>query len=61
LLQLLIPKRMRFELKTSFRLAIECAKGMQYLHHNKFMHRDLKSLNVLIDGDFVAKGENLPA
>ena len=33
---------------------------MQYLHHNKFMHRDLKSLNVLIDGDFVAKGECMP-
>eukprot|EP01107_Rhizomastix_libera_P012723 TRINITY_DN327_c0_g1_i2.p1 TRINITY_DN327_c0_g1~~TRINITY_DN327_c0_g1_i2.p1 ORF type:complete len:1088 (-),score=310.84 TRINITY_DN327_c0_g1_i2:63-3032(-) len=29
-------------------IAIDCAKGMKFLHHNKIVHRDLKPENVLM-------------
>jgi serine/threonine protein kinase len=33
----------------------ECARGLQFMHKLKYMHRDIKSLNVFLDGNMVAK------
>ena len=38
-----------------FRIAIDIFKGLAYLHAEKILHRDLKSLNVLLDQDYHAK------
>jgi len=40
---------------TWLRVAVECAKGLQFMHKIGYMHRDVKSLNVFLDGDMVAK------
>ena len=37
------------------RLAEELARGLAYLHKKKVVHRDIKSLNVVLDKDFHAK------
>lgn len=30
------------------KMALDCAKGMEYLHSNGIIHRDLKSLNLMV-------------
>ncbi|EKX50373.1 hypothetical protein GUITHDRAFT_67108 [Guillardia theta CCMP2712] len=53
----LLPSHRRFHPETSHRLALESARGLQYMHslHPSMMHRDLKSLNVFLDKNMVAK------
>ena len=41
--------------KVRNRIFLEICLGMHYLHCRKIMHRDLKSLNILLDSDFHAK------
>ncbi|KAM0037927.1 putative protein kinase RLK-Pelle-LRR-IX family [Helianthus debilis subsp. tardiflorus] len=44
--------------KTRLNIALDVARGMEYLHtlaHHSFIHRDLKSSNILLGDDFRAK------
>ncbi|PKU71079.1 receptor-like protein kinase HSL1 [Dendrobium catenatum] len=43
---------------TRFKIALDAAEGLCYLHHDcvpPIVHRDVKSNNILLDGDFGAK------
>ncbi len=39
-------------------IALDIARGLQYLHKNGMIHRDLKSANILLTADFHAKIAN---
>jgi hypothetical protein len=38
-----------FELDVALDIMLQTAEGMQYLYHKRIVHRDLKSLNILVD------------
>ncbi|KAA8524320.1 hypothetical protein F0562_010743 [Nyssa sinensis] len=43
---------------TRFRIALDAAEGLSYLHHDcvpPIVHRDVKSNNILLDGEFGAR------
>ncbi|KAI9200732.1 hypothetical protein LWI28_012444 [Acer negundo] len=44
-----------FKLPSLLRVAIDVSKGMNYLHQNNIIHRDLKAANLLIDENGVVK------
>ncbi|KAH9611821.1 hypothetical protein KSS87_006764 [Heliosperma pusillum] len=44
-----------FKLPSLIRVAIDVAKGMNYLHQNNIIHRDLKAANLLMDENEVVK------
>lgn len=48
----------RLEWETRLRIALEAAKGLEYLHEHvnpPVIHRDFKSSNILLDKNFHAK------
>ncbi|ERM96281.1 hypothetical protein AMTRI_Chr09g34920 [Amborella trichopoda] len=44
-----------FKLPTLVKVAIDVSKGMNYLHQNNIIHRDLKAANLLMDENEVVK------
>lgn len=38
-----------FKFPTVLKVAIDVAKGMNYLHQHNIIHRDLKAANLLMD------------
>ncbi|KAK6946478.1 Serine-threonine/tyrosine-protein kinase, catalytic domain [Dillenia turbinata] len=48
-------QRGAFKLPSLLRVAIDVSKGMNYLHQNNIIHRDLKTANLLMDENEVVK------
>ncbi|KAG0235951.1 hypothetical protein BGW42_004406 [Actinomortierella wolfii] len=48
-------KRGDLDWKTKYRIAHEVARGLEYIHHERILHRDLKSANVLLSRDYEVK------
>ncbi|XP_006364514.1 serine/threonine-protein kinase STY46 [Solanum tuberosum] len=48
-------QRGSFKLPTLLKVAIDVSKGMNYLHQNNIIHRDLKAANLLMDENEVVK------
>ncbi|KAJ1493468.1 kinase-like domain-containing protein [Baffinella frigidus] len=51
----LMPTGKRFDEQTARRLALESASGLEFIHNLRFMHRDIKSLNVFLSSAMTAK------
>jgi serine/threonine protein kinase len=41
--------------RTKLKMALDAAQGMTHLHSKGIVHRDLKTLNLLVTDDFVVK------
>ncbi|XP_071700549.1 uncharacterized protein [Rutidosis leptorrhynchoides] len=51
------PKGAHLEWEMRYKIAVEAAKGLCYLHHDcspSIMHRDVKANNILLDSDYEA-------
>eukprot|EP00960_Hanusia_phi_P027877 747095-Hanusia_phi.AAC.3 len=44
-----------FDHQTAWRIARECASGLQAVHEIGYIHRDVKSLNILMTKGFSAR------
>ncbi|XP_020685351.1 serine/threonine-protein kinase STY46 [Dendrobium catenatum] len=52
---ILHKQKSSFKLPALLRVAIDVSKGMNYLHQNNIIHRDLKAANLLMDENEVVK------
>lgn len=53
--QSLIEKDKRLSAKKAIKIAINCLHGLQYVHNNNYIHRDIKPNNILLDLNGIAK------
>ena len=51
----LIHSKEQYAWSVSLQLAIDIGNGLAFLHSEKIIHRDLKSLNILLDAEYRAK------
>lgn len=51
----ILIEREQLSLARKYRIVLDVANGMAYLHSKRILHRDLKSANVLVDKHYTAK------
>eukprot|EP01114_Cavostelium_apophysatum_P007081 TRINITY_DN1877_c0_g1_i2.p1 TRINITY_DN1877_c0_g1~~TRINITY_DN1877_c0_g1_i2.p1 ORF type:complete len:612 (+),score=109.87 TRINITY_DN1877_c0_g1_i2:74-1909(+) len=55
LFNILHVKKMQLSWNLKLKLAVDCARGLYFLHSKGIIHRDIKSLNFLINKNWTAK------
>lgn len=57
-LEFLLPVHTSLSWITRVQIAVDAARGLEYIHEhtkNHYVHRDIKTSNILLDGGFRAK------
>jgi chitin elicitor receptor kinase 1 len=56
----MLPEREPLSWSTRLQIALDSARGLEYIHEHTvpvYIHRDIKSENILLDKSFCAKVE----